>query len=338
MFFSSRIKFFAAPTAGLLYNNYRKRDGVKCDIGGNWVNVRKDVEELLDSEKYMDEPVGPIFVRLAWHSSGTWCKHTRTGGSDGATMRFEPEKNWGANAGLQKARDILEPLKKKHDVSYSDLWVFAGVVALEEMSGKQMYIGFREGRRDAHSADQVPKWQTKEATNGKLPAGDMGSFTATADHLRDIFYRIGFNDQEIVALSGAHALGRCHPTSSGYKGPWSFAPTTFSNEYFRLLLEEDWKVKTKDGGKKWTGPVQYEDKTGELMMLPSDIALIKDPKFKAWVQKYAADEELFFKDFSAAFRKLVEFGVPFEARHGGESASTWFRRVNSVRTGVLIAH
>jgi catalase (peroxidase I) len=55
------------------------------------------------------------------------------------------------------------------------------------------------------------------------------------DHLRVIFNRMGFNDQEIVALSGAHALGRCHTDRSGFEGPWQFSPTTFSNEYFRLL-------------------------------------------------------------------------------------------------------
>jgi catalase (peroxidase I) len=55
------------------------------------------------------------------------------------------------------------------------------------------------------------------------------------DHLRVIFNRMGFNDQEIVALSGAHALGRCHTDRSGFDGPWQFSPTTFSNEYFRLL-------------------------------------------------------------------------------------------------------
>lgn len=338
MFFSSRIKFIAAPTAGLLYNNYRKSNVVKCDIGGNWVAVRKDLEDLLDDEKYMNEPLGPVFVRLAWHSSGTYCKHTRTGGSDGATMRYEPEKSWGANAGLARARDVLDPLKRKHNISYSDLWVFAGVVALEEMSNREMYIGFKEGRKDALSANEVPKWFSKEAADGKLPSADMGDMAANAAHLRDIFYRMGFNDQEIVALSGAHALGRCHKENSNYTGPWTFAPTTFSNEYFRLLVEENWKVKEKHEGKKWTGNLQYEDKTGELMMLPSDIALIKDPKFKIWVEKYAKDEELWLKDFAAAFRKLTENGVPFEARHGGESAGSWFKRVNSVRTGVTIAH
>ena len=63
-------------------------------------------------------------------------------------------------------------------------------------------------------------------------------------------------------------------------------------------------------GKPWDGPEQYEDSTAKLMMLPSDIALIKDPKFRRWVEVYAKDEEKFFKDFAAAFGKLLALGCP----------------------------
>jgi len=118
---------------------------------------------------------------------------------------------------------------------------------------------------------------------------------------------MGFNDQEIVALSGAHALGRCHADRSGFVGPWTRAPTTFSNEYFRLLVEEKWTPK------KWAGPPQFEDKSKELMMLPSDLALIEDASMRKQVDVYAKDREAFFRDFAAAFRKLEELGVPFLA-------------------------
>ncbi len=79
----------------------------------------------------------------------------------------------------------------------------------------------------------------------------------TIEHIREIFYRMGFNDREIVALLGAHALGRCHTTASGYWGPWTNAETTMSNEYFRLLVEERWSPKLSHNGKPWTGPDQY---------------------------------------------------------------------------------
>lgn len=117
---------------------------------------------------------------------------------------------------------------------------------------------------------------------------------------------MGFNDQEIVALSGAHSLGRCHTDRSGFQGPWSFSPTTFSNAYFKLLKNETWVPK------KWDGPKQYEDKkTKTLMMLPSDMALYNDYAFRKHVYEYAENEDLFFKDFAKAFRKLEELGVPF---------------------------
>lgn len=76
--------------------------------------------------------------------------------------------------------------------------------------------------------------------------------------------------------------------------------------YFVELLENKW---TK---KKWSGPEQYEDPTGELMMLPADMALLADPKFKKYVEIYAVDEDVFFRDFAAAFSKLLELGVPFK--------------------------
>lgn len=79
-----------------------------------------------------------------------------------------------------------------------------------------------------------------------------------------------FNDREIVALSGAHALGRCHPDASGYSGPWTPTPYILNNGYFNLLLALPWTIK------EWDGPMQFEDPSGRLMMLPSDIVLIQD--------------------------------------------------------------
>lgn len=282
---------------------------LRCDTastegaGVDWAALRKDVVALLESEDHMEEPPGPILIRLAWHSSGTFSLCSRTGGSSGATMRFEPESKWGANAGLGKARGMLEPLKEKYPyVSYSDLWVFAACVAVEEMGGPK--IPFRPGRKDKSDASLSPP-------DGRLPNADMGCPYATAQHLRDIFGKMGFDDRDIVALSGAHGLGRCHTESSGYWGPWTRAPTTISNEYFRLLLEETWTPKKTHNGQPWTGPDQFEDPTGELMMLPSDIVLVQDPKFRRWVEYYAKDEQAFLSDFGRAFNKLMELGVEF---------------------------
>ncbi|KAH8885247.1 mitochondrial cytochrome c peroxidase [Thozetella sp. PMI_491] len=247
---------------------------------------------LEENGDYDDGSYGPVLVRLAWHASGTYDKETGTGGSNGATMRFSPESDHGANAGLKAARDFLEPVKQKFPwITYSDLWILAGVTAIQEMLGPA--IPYRPGRTDREVAFCTP--------DGRLPDASQGQ-----DHVRNIFYRMGFNDQEIVALIGAHALGRCHTDRSGFSGPWTFSPTVMTNDFYQLLLNEKWQYK------KWDGPKQYEDKkTKSLMMLPADMAFIQDKKFKEWVEKYAKDNDVFFKDFSAVIVKLFELGVPF---------------------------
>ena len=118
---------------------------------------------------------------------------------------------------------------------------------------------------------------------------------------------MGLSDKYIVALSGAHALGRCHTDRSGFQGPWTYSPTTFSNAYFKELLGQKWVSKV------WNGPKQFVDKaTGSLMMLPSDLALLSDKTFKGLVEQYATDDAVFYKDFAEAFQKLQELGVTFE--------------------------
>ena len=100
-----------------------------------------------------------------------------------------------------------------------------------------------------------------------------------------------------------------HPERSNQWGPWTRSPTSFSNEYYRLLLEENWTLKTQHQGKPWTGGLQYEDKSGELMMLPTDLALIQDSKLRPIVEEYAMNQEKFLEDFGKAWIKLQELGV-----------------------------
>ncbi|KAF2431832.1 cytochrome c peroxidase [Tothia fuscella] len=247
---------------------------------------------LEEHDEYDDGSYGPVLVRLAWHASGTYDKDTKTGGSNGATMRFAPEGDHGANAGLKAARDFLEPIKEANPwITYSDLWILAGVCAIQEMQGP--VIPYRPGRSDRDLSFCTP--------DGRLPDASKEQ-----NHLRAIFGRMGFNDQEIVALSGAHALGRCHTDRSGFEGPWTFSPTVLTNDYYRLLLEEKWQWR------KWDGPKQLQDtKTKSLMMLPTDLAIIQDKKMRPFVEKYAKDNDAFFKDFSAVVLRLFELGVPF---------------------------
>ncbi|KAI6037578.1 heme peroxidase [Pisolithus marmoratus] len=258
----------------------------------DYQKVYNRIAELLDEAgDYDDGSFGPVVLRLAWHASGTYDKNLGTGGSNFATMRFEPESLHDANAGLLVARALMEKIKQEFPwISYGDLWTLGGVAAIQEMAGPK--IPWRPGRIDGFASDVTP--------DGRLPDASQGS-----QHVRDIFYRMGFNDQEIVALIGAHALGRCHSDRSGFEGPWTFSPTTFTNDFYKLLFEEKWVWK------KWNGPKQLQDKkTGSLMMLPTDYVLTQDKSFKKYAKAYADDQQLFFKDFAAAFAKLLELGVP----------------------------
>lgn len=263
--------------------------------------VTEAIKGLLKQPGYDDGSAGPVLVRLAWHSAGTYCAKTKTGGSNGAGMRYEQEANDPANAGLEHARAFLDPIKAQFPwITYADLWTLAAVVAIREMDGPQ--IRWQGGRTDFVDDSKLPP-------RGRLPDGSKG-----ADHLRWIFHRMGFNDQEIVALSGAHNLGRCHSDRSGFEGKWVNNPTRFSNTYFKLLRMHDWKKKTLANGMQQfvyvdADPDFPDDEGEELMMLPSDMALLDDPAFRVWVDRYADDKDLFFDHFAAVFAKLLELGI-----------------------------
>ncbi|EMS23109.1 hypothetical protein NBRC10512_001634 [Rhodotorula toruloides] len=206
---------------------------------GDYDAVRRDIASILKQPDYDDGSIGPVLVRLAWHASGTYDKESNTGGSNGAGMRYECEGGDPANAGLEHARRFLEPIKEKHPwITYADLWTLAGVTAIKEMGGPE--CAWKPGRTDFVDDSKCPP-------RGRLPDGALA-----ADHLRHVFYRMGFNDQEIVALAGAHSMGRCHSDRSGFEGPWSVTPTKFSNQYYKL-------TKFKWEKKPWQGPIQFKN-------------------------------------------------------------------------------
>lgn len=258
---------------------------------GDYQAVRADIKAIVKNPSYDDGSIAPVLVRLAWHASGTYDKTTCTGGSDGATMRFEIESKDPANAGLVHARDFLLPVKEKHPwITHADLWTLAGVVGIEAMGGP--IVPWRPGRLDKNDHTSCPP-------NGRLPDASQGE-----KHIREVFNRMGFEDREIVALMGAHTVGRCHTDRSGYDGPWTHTPTRFTNQFFKLLLKEKWNPK------EWTGPKQFSDGSGNgLMMLPTDMAMLEDPSFRKYVELYAEDKDAFFKDFATAFGKLLDLGV-----------------------------
>jgi L-ascorbate peroxidase len=217
----------------------------------------------------------PIILRLAWHGSGTYDQESRSGGPLG-TIRFGQELAHGANAGLQIAVNLLQPIKELYpDLSYADFYTLAGVVAVEVTGGPT--IPFHPGRED-HPTCPV---------EGRLPDATQGM-----EHLRCVFVKqMGLTEKDIVTLSGAHTLGRCHKDRSGFEGAWTPDPLLFTNTYFQVLLEGE---------------------SGGLIMLPSDKALLEDPNTRALVELYAKDEDKFFEDYSESHMKLSELGFAEE--------------------------
>nr|XP_043640150.1 L-ascorbate peroxidase 3-like [Erigeron canadensis] len=228
--------------------------------------ARRDLRALISNKH-----CAPIMLRLAWHDAGTYDAKTKTGGPNGS-IRNEEEYKHAANNGLKIAIDLCEEVKAKHPrITYADLYQLAGVVAVEVTGGPT--IDFVPGRMDSNVSPN----------EGRLPDAKQGP-----SHLRDVFYRMGLSDKDIVALSGGHTLGKAHPERSGFdEKPWTREPLKFDNSYFVELLKGD---------------------TYGLLKLPTDKALVEDPKFRSYVELYAKDEEAFFKDYAESHKKLSELG------------------------------
>ena len=258
-------------------------------------------QKLVDVDDYDYGSYAPLLVRLAWHNCGSYDQDDNSptkGGSYAGTMRFEKEQGDPENGGLVLGLKYLDSIKDQFpDISHGDLYTLGGVVGVQEMGGPK--IGWRPGRVDL-PIDVTPPYH-------RLPDAAQ----TTGSYVRGVFTdRLGFTDQELVVLIGVgHAIGRCHTKNSGFDGPWTFSPTTISNEFFKLLLSEDWQFK------KWDGKKQYEDQgSHSLMMLPTDMVLKQDSKMKEYVELYAKDEDRCMKDFAAAFSKLLERGIKFDSK------------------------
>jgi len=202
--------------------------------------LKKDLVKLMtDSQDWWPADFGhygPLFIRMAWHAAGTYRVTDGRGGAGRGQQRFAPLDAWPDNVNLDKARRLLWPIKQKYGrkISWADLLILAGNVALESMGFRT--LGFGGGRADVWEPDEDVNWGeeiswlgddkrfTGDRDLGPFGATHMGliyvnpegpnasgDFMAAAKDIRATFGRMGMNDEETVALiAGGHTFGKCH--------------------------------------------------------------------------------------------------------------------------------
>ncbi|HPT38386.1 MAG TPA: catalase/peroxidase HPI [Methanothrix sp.] len=213
-------------------------------------SVKKDLLALMTSSQDWWPAdfghYGPLFIRMAWHSAGTYRINDGRGGGGRGQQRFAPLNSWPDNVNLDKARRLLWPIKQKYGrkISWADLMILAGNVALESMGFKT--FGFAGGREDVWEPDQDVYWGSEEEWLGDrrysgdrnldnpLAAVQMGLIyvnpegpngnpdpVAAARDIREVFARMAMNDEETVALiAGGHSFGKTHGAGpASYVGP-----------------------------------------------------------------------------------------------------------------------
>ncbi|MCB9860666.1 MAG: catalase/peroxidase HPI [Phycisphaeraceae bacterium] len=237
----------------LLSQHSEKSNPMDCDFNYteafnslDLASVKKDLAALMtDSQEWWPADFGhygPLFIRMAWHSAGTYRIGDGRGGGGRGQQRFAPLNSWPDNVSLDKARRLLWPIKQKYgrNISWADLMILAGNVALETMGFKT--FGFAGGREDVWEPDQDVYWGAEKAWLGgeeryahngdaknrnlenPLAAVQMGLIyvnpegpdgnpdpLAAAHDIRETFKRMAMNDEETVALiAGGHSFGKTH--------------------------------------------------------------------------------------------------------------------------------
>ncbi|MEQ8310053.1 MAG: catalase/peroxidase HPI [Sphingopyxis sp.] len=340
---------------------------------------------------------GPFFIRMAWHAAGTYRTADGRGGANSGQQRFAPLDSWPDNGNLDKARRLLWPIKQKYGnrISWADLFILAGNVAIESMGGP--VFGFGGGRVDVYEPERDIYWgsedkwvnqgvQTRidpakgmETIEGPLAAIQMGLIYVNpegpqgnphddegmARDMKETFLRMAMNDEETVALTaGGHTFGKAHgngdasllgaapaggdlaaqgfgwvsghesggigehTVTSGIEGAWTNTPREWTENYFRLLFDYDYElVKSPAGAYQWQPIDQKEEDMAPAawdptikvptMMTTADMALKRDPAYRAISERFRKDHEAFKDAFARAWFKLTHRDMGPKIRYLG---------------------
>ncbi|PSP92188.1 catalase/peroxidase HPI, partial [Halobacteriales archaeon QH_8_68_33] len=350
--------------------------------------VKADIEDALTTSRDWWPAdyghYGPLMIRMAWHSAGTYRTTDGRGGAAGGTQRFAPLDSWPDNANLDKARRLLWPVKRKYGrkLSWADLIVLAGNVAMESMGFDT--FGFAGGREDEFEPDEAVDWGPEkemetwdrfdeaDLLSDPLGATVMGLIYVnpegpegepdpewSADRIRQSFSRMAMDDRETAALiAGGHTFGKVHGAAepeehvgsepaaapiedmglgwegeygsgmgddtitSGIEGPWNSTPTMWDTSYLDNLLDHEWEPHQGPGGSwQWrpkdadavdAAPEAHGDGEQTPMMLTTDVALKRDPDFRAVVEEFQSNPMEFLDAFAKAWYKLIhrDMGPP----------------------------
>ena len=230
---------------------------------------------------------GALFSTLAWQCASTYRRTDHQGGCNGGRIRFSPQKDWPQNKGLDKVLLVLKPIKDKYPtLSWADLIVLAGTVATENAAGAPGSYKFCPARSDATGPDDMTYLAPRNYSTPEI---------AFKDNLKVQ----GLTPAEGVALA-ARLRSPAQQKLLGYSGSWTSNPSQLSNEYFKVLLSNEWKPV-----KSASGLPEFKADGKALYLTPSDLAIKNVPELNAIAKGYAADNAAFLKAFASAWTKVM---------------------------------
>ncbi|CAE7313245.1 APX3 [Symbiodinium sp. CCMP2592] len=262
------------------------------------------IREAARMQTLQDPVLAPSLLRLAFHDAATRRQgDSRRQGPNGS-IRFELMRDENYGPSMAAALAAVENIVQRCRVSWADAIAVSGAAVVEAMGGP--VISVETGRSDATEPD----------ADKRLPDG-----TLTSGAIRDYFRQLGMSDAELVALLGAHTVGRwtslldVRPDcldkegrafwtcsrEQGRRLPFTESPAAFNNEYFREVLLWEQRQKMPKPKTRYKERAESE-KSSPLNLLPSDIGMLFDPGLHSQVEKFAADEAAFFAAFASAYR------------------------------------